>query len=77
MSLIFTGLALMIWVGAQDINQGVISVGELSAFVFYAIMVATAVATVSEVYGELQRAAGATERLLEILAIKPIIDATC
>jgi len=67
-TLVFTGLSSMIWVGAQDVASGHISSGELAAFVFYALMVAMAVATISEVYGELQRAAGATERLLELLA---------
>ena len=75
MTLVFTGLATMIWVGAQDVGSGVISSGELSAFVFYAIMVAMAVATISEVYGELQRAAGATERLMELLSSTPEIAA--
>lgn len=70
MTLVFTGLSSMIWVGAQDVASGQISSGELAAFVFYALMVAMAVATISEVYGELQRAAGATERLLELLAEK-------
>lgn len=74
-TLVFTGLSSMIWVGAQDVASGVISSGELAAFVFYALMVAMAVATISEVYGELQRAAGATERLLELLAEKPQIEA--
>ena len=67
-TLVFTGLSSMIWVGAQDVASGHISSGELAAFVFYALMVAMAVATISEVYGELQRAAGATERLLELLS---------
>lgn len=68
MVLVFTGLSSMIWVGAQDVASGTITSGELAAFIFYALMVAMAVATISEVYGELQRAAGATERLLELLA---------
>ncbi|MCO4836484.1 MAG: ATP-binding cassette domain-containing protein [Oceanospirillaceae bacterium] len=75
MTLVFTGLSSMIWVGAQDVASGQISSGELAAFVFYALMVAMAVATISEVYGELQRAAGATERLLELLAEKAQIHA--
>ena len=73
MTLVFSGLSIMLWVGAQDVIQGVITAGELSAFVFYAILVAMAVATISEVYGELQRAAGATERLMELLSSKPEI----
>tara|TARA_B100000780_G_C20781340_1_gene310278 strand:+ start:345 stop:578 length:234 start_codon:yes stop_codon:yes gene_type:complete len=68
MTLVFTGLSSMIWVSAQDVANGQISSGELGAFIFYALLVAMAVATISEVYGELQRAAGATERLLELLS---------
>ena len=75
MTLVFTGLSSMIWVGAQDVASGHISSGELAAFIFYALMVAMAVATISEVYGELQRAAGATERLLELLAEQADISA--
>ena len=75
MTLVFTGLSSMIWVGAQDVANGHISSGELAAFVFYALLVAMAVATISEVYGELQRAAGATERLLELLAEEADIQA--
>jgi ATP-binding cassette subfamily B protein len=75
MALVFSGLSIMLWVGAKDVIQGVITAGELSAFVFYAILVAMAVATISEVYGELQRAAGATERLMELLSSKPQIVA--
>ena len=75
MTLVFTGLSSMIWVGAQDVASGHISSGELAAFIFYALMVAMAVATISEVYGELQRAAGATERLLELLAEQANISA--
>jgi|TARA_B110000902_G_scaffold168143_1_gene191806 ATP-binding cassette subfamily B protein len=75
MTLVFTGLSSMIWVGAQDVASGHISSGELAAFIFYALMVAMAVATISEVYGELQRAAGATERLLELLAEEADIKA--
>lgn len=65
--LVFGGLSAMFWIGGSDVMQGTMSGGELAAFVFYAIMVATAVATISEVWGELMRAAGATERLLELL----------
>ena len=67
MILVFTGLGAMIWFGAKDVTNGDISAGELASFVFYAIMVARSVAVVSEIYGQLQRAAGATERLLELL----------
>jgi ATP-binding cassette subfamily B protein len=75
MILVFTGLGAIIWFGAKDVTNGDISAGELASFVFYAIMVARSVAVISEIYGQLQRAAGATERLLELLSeesqIKP------
>lgn len=73
--LAFSVIALMVWVGGRDVMSGEMSGGELASFVFYAMMVAFGVAGVSEVYGELQRAAGATERLLELLAEQPrIVD---
>jgi len=75
MILVFTGLGSMIWAGAKDVADGQITAGELAAFVFYAIMVARSVAVISEIYGQLQRAAGATERLLELLAEKSQIFA--
>ena len=73
MIIVFTGLGAMIWFGAKDVANGEISAGELASFVFYAIMVARSVAVISEIYGQLQRAAGATERLLELLSEKPQI----
>jgi len=60
----------MLWIGGMDVLSGKMSGGELGAFVFYAIMVAMSVATISEVYGELQRAAGSATRLLELLKVK-------
>ena len=74
MVLVFTGLGAMIWFGAKDVSNGDISAGELASFVFYAIMVARSVAFISEIYGQLQRAAGATERLLELLSEKSQIQ---
>lgn len=71
--LAFTAIAAMIWVGGYDVMTGQMSGGELAAFVFYAVMVAFGVAGVSEVYGEVQRAAGATERLMELLAEPSLI----
>ncbi len=65
--LVFGGLAAMIWSGGNDVVSGRMTGGELGAFVFYAVMVGTGLATLSEVWGELQRAAGATDRLLELL----------
>ncbi|WP_231892579.1 MULTISPECIES: ABC transporter ATP-binding protein/permease [unclassified Vibrio] len=68
--IVFGAIAGMLWVGGRDVIHGDMSAGDLGAFVFYAIMVASSTATISEVFGELQRAAGATERLLEILNVK-------
>jgi len=67
MFLSILAIALVTWVGAQDVMTGSISGGELSAFMFYAVMVAGSVATISEVIGEIQRAAGASERLIELV----------
>ena len=67
MFLSILAIALVTWVGAHDVMQGAITGGELSAFMFYAVMVAGSVATISEVIGEIQRAAGATERLIELV----------
>jgi ATP-binding cassette, subfamily B, bacterial len=66
-TLVFSAVALILWVGGHDVLAGKISAGELSAFIFYAVIVASAMGTISEVIGELQRAAGATERLVELL----------
>ncbi len=65
--LVFGALSGMLWVGGYDVISGVMTGGELGAFVFYALLVAMGVATLSEVYGEMQRAVGATERLMELL----------
>ena len=63
----FSAVGLILWIGGQDVLAGRMTAGELSAFVFYAVLVATGAATISEVWGEIQRAAGATERLMELL----------
>jgi ATP-binding cassette subfamily B protein len=65
--LVFGALSGMLWVGGYDVINGEMSGGNLGAFVFYALVVAMGVGTLSEVYGELQRAVGATERLMELL----------
>ncbi len=67
MFLSILAISLVTWVGAQDVMIGAITGGELSAFMFYAVMVAGSVATISEVIGEIQRAAGAAERLIELV----------
>ncbi len=65
--LVFGAVSLILWMGGHEVLAGNLSGGDLSAFVFYAIVVAAAVGSLSEVIGDLQRAAGATERLLELL----------
>ena len=61
------GMVGMMWTGGQDVLAGRMSGGDLGAFVFYAVMLGSAFATLSEVWGDLQRAAGAAERLVELL----------
>ena len=73
--LVFVAVGIILWVGGHDVLAGSLSAGQLAAFVFYAVIVATSVGAVSEVAGDLQRAAGATERLLELLDTVPEIDA--
>ena len=75
MLIAFSAVGVILWVGGHDVLGGRLTAGELSAFVFYASVVAMGAGTVSEVWGELQRAAGATERLLELLDTKPAIAA--
>ncbi|MGA0539894.1 ABC transporter transmembrane domain-containing protein [Neotabrizicola sp. VNH66] len=65
--LVFAGIVGVLWVGARDVRGGTMSVGELIQFVIYAVIVAGSVGALSEIWGELQRAAGATERLVELL----------
>lgn len=74
-SMIFSAVAVMLWVGGNDVISGAMTAGQLGAFVFYAIIVASATATISEVIGDVQRAVGAAERLFELLEIKSIINA--
>ncbi|MBL8516333.1 MAG: ATP-binding cassette domain-containing protein [Betaproteobacteria bacterium] len=66
-------IGVLFWVGGHDVLAGRLTAGELSAFVFYAVIVANAVFVVAEVYGDLQRAAGASERLMELLETRPAI----
>ena len=75
MLLAFGAVGVILWIGGHDVLSGRISAGELSAFVFYAVLVAGAFGAVSEVIGDLQRAAGATERLMELLATESTIAA--
>lgn len=65
--LVFTGVIGVLWIGAYDVRSGVMSSGALIQFVIYAVMVAGSIATLTEIWGDVQRAAGATERLVELL----------
>ncbi|MFZ9010041.1 MAG: ABC transporter transmembrane domain-containing protein [bacterium] len=70
MLLVLGSIGGMLWVGGQDVLAGRVTPGELAAFVFYALIVASSLGFLSEVIGDLQRAAGATERLMELLEAK-------
>jgi len=73
--LVFTGVVGVLWIGARDVRAGDMTPGSLVQFLIYAVMVAGAVAALSEIWGELQRAAGATERLVDLLqADDPVTD---
>jgi ATP-binding cassette subfamily B protein len=73
--LVFGAIVTVLWIGGRDVMAGHLSAGDLSAFVFYAVVVAGAVGALSEVMGDLQRAAGASERIHEMLAEMPLIRA--
>ncbi|MDP6353125.1 MAG: ABC transporter transmembrane domain-containing protein [Alphaproteobacteria bacterium] len=73
MLFVFSAVGLVLWIGGRGVLDGALTGGELSQFVFFAVLVAGAVGAISEVYGDLQRAAGATERLMELLAVVPEI----
>ena len=71
--LVFGGVAVILWIGGHDVLAGHMSAGDLSAFVFYSALVAGSAGALSEVIGDLQRGAGAAERVLELLATPPQI----
>jgi ATP-binding cassette subfamily B protein len=72
-SLVFAGIVGVLWIGARDVRAEAMSVGELIQFLIYAIMVGGSVGALSEIWGELQRASGATERLVELLNIEDTV----
>ena len=73
-SLVFAGIVGVLWIGARDVRAEAMSIGELIQFLIYAIMVAGSVGALSEIWGELQRASGATERLVELLQTDDSVD---
>ena len=66
--LAFMAVSIILWIGGHEVLAGRMTAGQLSAFVFYAVMVATAVGAISEVFGQLKRASGASERIRELLS---------
>jgi ATP-binding cassette subfamily B protein len=70
---VFAAVGFLLWMGGQDVISGRISAGDLSAFIFYAVLVASSGGAISETIGDLQRASGAAERLAELRAEQPII----
>ncbi len=75
MLLVFGAVNAVMWIGGKAVFAGEMSAGELSAFVFYAVIGASSVGALSEVWGDVQRAAGAAERLMQLLATEPGIQA--
>ncbi|MGK8705626.1 ABC transporter transmembrane domain-containing protein [Metapseudomonas otitidis] len=73
--LVLGAVGVMLWVGGMDVIAGRISGGDLAAFVFYSLIVGSAFGAISEVIGELQSAAGAAERIAELLATRSLIQA--
>ena len=71
--IVFAAVGFLLWMGGHDVLDGRISAGDLTAFVFYAVLVASSGGAISETIGDLQRAAGAAERLAELQAEPPAI----
>ena len=72
--MVFGAIVLVLWQGARSVLDGGMTAGVLSQFVLYAVLVATSIGALSEVWGDVQRAAGASERLMELLAAQPAIQ---
>ncbi len=70
---VFSAVTLVLWLGARSVLHGTMTGGELAQFLSYAIFMATAVTSLSEMWGEVQRAAGAMERTVELLESRPSI----
>ncbi len=72
---VFGGITFVVWVGTRSVLSGEITYGELGQFVLYALFSATSAGTLTEMWGEIQRASGATERLVELLNAQPHVRA--
>jgi ATP-binding cassette subfamily B protein len=70
---VFSAVTLVLWLGARSVLEGTMTGGELAQFLSYALFMATAVTSLSEMWGEIQRAAGAMERTVELLQSRPSI----
>jgi len=75
-TLAFGVIVFVLWVGALQVGTGQITTGQLTQFVLYAVLVAGSIGALSEVWGDLQRAAGATERLVELIQAKPELESS-
>ena len=73
--LVFASVVIVLWVGAQDVIGGRFTAGALSQFVLYAVLAASSLSQISDVWGDLSQTAGAAERLAELLAVEPEITA--
>jgi ATP-binding cassette, subfamily B, bacterial len=74
--IVFAAVGFLLWIGGHDVLSGRITAGDLTAFVFYAVLVASSGGAISETIGDLQRASGAAERLAELRAEQPVIVET-
>ncbi len=74
--LAFSVIVFVLWMGARQVSSGAMSFGELTQFVMYAVLIAGSIGALSEVWGDLQRAAGATERLIELMQAEPQLRST-
>ena len=71
--LVFSGISAILWIGGQDLMAGRISAGDLSSFIFYAFLVASSTGFLSELAGDLQRAAGAADRIAQLLTADSVV----
>jgi ATP-binding cassette subfamily B protein len=73
--MVFGSVVIVLWIGAQDVLSGELTVGRLSQFLLYAVLAASALGELSQVWGEITQASGAAERLFELLAVPPAVVA--
>jgi ATP-binding cassette subfamily B protein len=71
--MVFSAIGIILWVGGHDVIAGRLTAGQLSAFIFYSVLVASATAALAEVMADIERASGASGRIFELLAMRPVI----